>query len=357
MRVRHESLRKAAAAAFMAGGSDAREAAIVADHLVDSNMVGHDSHGIVRIAAYLDNVARDKLKPNQRVTVTFESESIIRCDGNQGYGQVLGVEALELAVPKAKKHGLALVTLREAGHIGRVGHYPEVAAKHGLASMFFVNSARPGGAQLAPFGGRDRRLNAGPIALGFPIPGNDPIILDISTAAMAMGKMRLARLRGERLPAKVLVDGHGNLTDDPNAFYADPPGAMTPFGEHKGHGLCIFTDLFGGMLSGAGADYRGESYDWWPKNNYAGWLVAPEVFADMNEIGRKVADYADWVREGVPLDPAQPVQMPGDFERRNRARAEREGVNVDDATWKAITEAVAKFGLPRERMDALIVAA
>jgi len=354
MQVRHEALRKATAAAFMAGGSDAREAAIVADHLVDSNMVGHDSHGVVRIAAYLDNVARDKLKPNQHITVTFESESIIRCDGNQGYGQVVALEALERAIPKARKHGLAMVTMKEGGHIGRIGHYPEVAAAAGLASIFFVNSARPGGAQLAPFGGKDRRLNAGPIALGFPMPGGDPIILDISTAAMAMGKMRLARLRGERLPAKVIVDGHGRLTDDPNAFYADPPGAMTPFGEHKGHGLCVFTDLFAGMLSGAGADYRGESYDWWPKNNFAAWLVDPALFADMGEMAAKVADYAAWVREGAPLDTAQPVLMPGDFERRNRAKALANGVAVDAATWKAITEAAAKFGLEKARLDAMI---
>ena len=185
-------------ATMQRAGSSADEAATIARRLVDANCVGHDSHGVIRVGKYLEWVREGWLRPNQPPSVAFESDTIAIVDGNRGFGQVIGEFAAKLGIAKAAKSGLAMVGLRNCGHLGRVGDWAEMAAAEGQVSLHFLNTS--GAQRVAPFGGRDRRLSTNPISIGIPVDGSDPVILDVTTSTVAEGKLMVAANKGEHVP-------------------------------------------------------------------------------------------------------------------------------------------------------------
>lgn len=335
--------RKLLTTLMAASGSDANEADIVAGHAVDSSLAGHASHGIVRVPQYVRAVYDGTLSTNRHPKTVIETDSLLVLDGQRGYGHVAAAEATERMIVKARGIGIAMFTLNNVGHLGRMGTYAERAAEEGQATIYFANAPRPGGATIAPYNGSDRRLNSGPICLGMPAKGGDPIVLDMATAAVAIGKIRVARNEGKPLPEACVLDAEGNLTDDPLAFFGPPMGSLLPFGGHKGAGLNIFTDLFGGILSGGGANYDGESKGWYPANNALGIHIDPSKFGDPDLIADQVKAYRAWVTSSPPREDA-PVLMPGD--RSANIRRKRAGkVEITDATWSQIAEVAALYGL------------
>ena len=173
---------------------------------------------------------------------------MLTLDGNAGYGQVMGYEAMELGAERAKRNGVCVMGLSNAHHIGRIGHWAEQCIDHGLVSIHFVNVlARP---IVAPFGGRDARHGTNPLCVGIPRPGKDPIVLDFATSKIAQGKTRVAYNKGEQLAPNTIIDDHGNPTTDPRFTVIEPSGAILPFGEHKGSGLALICELLGGALLG-----------------------------------------------------------------------------------------------------------
>jgi hydroxycarboxylate dehydrogenase B len=338
---------------FIGVGSDDDEARIVAHHLVDSCLVGHESHGVIRALPYVKAVKKGEMHPNVRPQTLFENGTMFVLDGRHGFGQVAALEATDRAIAKAEKSGLAMYTLRHSGHCGRLGAWAEQAAAAGQATIYFANSVRPGGAQIAPFGGSDRRLNVGPISLGMPVKGADPIVLDISTASVAMGKIRLARNQGAKLREACIVDANGDLTDDPFALDGPPPGALLPFGGHKGYGLCVFTDLFAGILTGAGADYRGESTGWYPINNIMAIHIDVSMLGNLDAFSKEVLDYASWVKDSPPQNPDQPVRLPGEVESENRRLRSEQGIEIDKMTLDQVLEAARITDTPSSFIDAL----
>ena len=193
---------------FRAAGSDDGEAAIIADHLVEANLVGHDSHGVVRIRKYVDWARAGMVIPNRHAELVIDRGVSALVDGGFGYGQVIGKEAMEIAAERAHAGGFALIAIRNAGHLGRIGAWPEMLAKAGLVSFHFVNTSGFG-ILVAPHGGRDRRLSANPIAAGAPVDGGPPLILDIATSIVAEGKIQVARNKGEKLAPGLVLDGAG----------------------------------------------------------------------------------------------------------------------------------------------------
>ena len=248
------ALREFVASAFHAAGSKHDEARAVADHLVDANLVGHDSHGVIRVAKYIDWHAQDMVLANRHALIVHETASIAVVDGQFGYGQVIGREAMDIAVRKAGESGVCAVAIRNAGHLGRIGAWAEQVASADLASVHFVNTSGFG-ILVAPFGGSDRRLSANPIAAGAPGPDGAPLILDISTSSIAEGKIQVARNQGLALPENCVIDASGRSTRDPSEFYGPPAGAMLPMGGHKGYGLSIFCEILAGALTGGGTTH------------------------------------------------------------------------------------------------------
>src|SRR6185437_12464312 len=310
-------------AIMQGGGSSASEAATVARRLVDSNLVGHDSHGVIRVGKYLEWVRAGWLVPNASPTVAFENDAMAIVDGNRGFGQVVGEFAGGLGTRKAAKTGIAMVGLRNCGHLGRVGDWAELAAAHGQVSLHFLNTS--GAQRVAPFGGSDRRLSTNPITIGVPVTGGDPVILDVTTSTVAEGKLMVALNKGEQAPDGWIIDRDGLPTTDPKAFYDG--GALLTIGAHKGSGLSIVTDLLAGALS---TGRSSDPTDTVLRNNMLSIYIAPAVYAPEGAVAREAARFVDWVKASPPRKQGEPVQAPGDVERRLRAERAHSGVPIDD---------------------------
>ena len=305
--------------------------------------MGHDSHGVIRITSYLRWIADGKVVPGQRVSVVRERPAFLALDGNFGFGQTVAHEAMEMGIDRARRHGTCSLTLRNAGHIGRVGAFAEMAALEGLVTLHFVNTS--GFALLvAPFGGIDRRLSANPIAAGFPVAGREPIVVDVATATVAEGKIMVAINKGEQLPPGAIIDGHGRPTTDPGDFYATPPGAILPFGGHKGSALSVVCEAFAGALTGGGATNPGNATAGRLVNNLFCLLLDPGML-EIGEYDAEMARFAQWVTSARPAAPGGEVLLPGDVERRVRAQRQASGIPLDAATVAQLNEAAAGVGL------------
>ena len=321
-----------------AAGCEPAEARTVARRLVDSNLVGHDSHGVLRVSKYLEWMREGNLLPNRTPSLVFDSDAIAIVDGQRGFGQVIGEYAGALGVAKASRTGIALVGLRNCGHLGRLGDWAELAADAGLVSMHFLNTS--GAQRVAPFGGSDRRLSTNPLCVGIPQTGGGPVILDITTSTVAEGKLMVAMNKGEQVPEGWIVDAKGAPTTDPKDFYAG--GALLTIGGHKGSGLSIVTDLLAGALTlGRSSDPDDTAI----RNNMLSIYIAPAVYDPSGEVLREVHRFVEWVKASPPVTPGQPVLAPGDVERAMREKRLREGVPIDDTTFRELVGAAKTVGL------------
>ncbi|MDH5286918.1 MAG: malate/lactate/ureidoglycolate dehydrogenase [Betaproteobacteria bacterium] len=334
------------AAIMDAAGCGAAEARTVARRLVDSNLVGHESHGVIRVSRYLEWLRAGNLRANATPRLVFDSDAIAIVDGERGFGQVVGEYAGRLGVDKAKRNGIAMVGLRNCGHLGRLGDWAQLAAEAGCVSLHFLNTS--GAQRVAPYGGSDRRLSTNPMCVGIPQAGGEPVILDITTSTVAEGKLMVAVNKGERVPEGWIVDAQGRPTTDPQDFYAG--GALLTIGGHKGSGLSIITDLLAGALT---TGRSSDPADTVLRNNMLSITIAPAVYDPAGDTLREVRRLVDWVKASPPLSPGQAVLAPGDVERAARAQRERDGVPLDDATWRDIVVAAASVGIDAARVDAL----
>ena len=228
-------------------GSSAQEVEEVSDNLIEANLTGHDSHGIGMLPRYAEAFAEGGLKPNAHVQTVLDAGVMLRLDGNNGFGQVIGREAMELGFDRARQNGCCIVALGNAHHLGRIGTWAEMAAAAGLVSLHFVNVISRG--IVAPFGGSDARFGTNPFTAGVPIPGRPPMILDFATSMIAQGKTRVAHNKGELVPDHTLIDNTGKPTRDPRYSVIEPFGAILTFGAHKGYGLAVLCELLGGALA------------------------------------------------------------------------------------------------------------
>jgi hydroxycarboxylate dehydrogenase B len=336
-RISPDQLRDVASRIFSAAGSSDREAAIVADHLVDASLKGHDSHGVIRVSKYVDWVRAGHLMPNQHANAVFDRGPLLLVDGGFGYGQVIGLEAMELAAARAKQYGMCCLSTRNAGHLGRIGAWAEQLADQGLVSIHFVNTSGFG-ILVAPHGGSDRRLSANPIAAGAPVPGKPPLILDIATSIVAEGKIQVARNRGETLAPGLVIDGAGKPTTDPHAFYAAPPGAIFPFGGHKGSGLSLLCEILAGSMSGGGSSHPDNPTSWRLVNNMMTIAFDPSVFPDAT-FGADAQRLVGWIKGSPPIEVGGRVLLPGELEAETMADRLERGVPIDKMTLQQLSDA------------------
>src|SRR3954471_12047496 len=287
---------------FAHAGSSAEEARRIASYLTTANLTGHDSHGVIRVPVYIRWRKSGNIVPNQTVEVPVDTPSLAVVDGRFGYGQTVGPEAVRIGIAKCKATGLAAVALRNAGHIGRIGDWAEMAAAEGLISIHFVNAA--GSLLVAPFGGVEKRLSTAPYCVGIPREGQDPIVLDFATSVVAEGKVLVASRGGKKLPKDALVDADGSLSEEPAVLYGpytpDGPrdhtkgtGAIRAFGEHKGSGLAFMCELLGGALTGTGATSGGRRF----ANGMLAIYVDPKVVDTAGFFDDEISRYTDFIRE------------------------------------------------------------
>ena len=348
---RHASLARAIEAIAAAGGSEPPEAKLVAENLVTANLVGHDSHGIGMMPRYVEALQEGGLRPNRKVEVKLDGGSLLALDGGAGYGQSIGLQATHMAIERAKKHGVAIVALANSHHLGRIGHWAEMAVAEGLVSIHFVNVQSF--ARVAPFAGADRRFGTNPVCIGIPLSGEPPFVLDMATSAVAQGKLRVAHNKRAKIPLGWLIDDQGNPTDDPKWGVVAPLGAMSCFGEHKGYGLAVACELLGGALTAGGVTDYDNKTQRRVLNGMISILIDPRRLGTQQRFEQDARSFLKWLRSSRPAPGADKVRIAGEPEREYRAARERDGIPVDDETWKEIRAAGAKLNIAPDRLDAL----
>ncbi len=341
-------LRGQAALIFIASGSSVREAEIVANNLVMANLSGHDSHGVGMLPRYVDAVLEGGLKPNNSVRVVLDTGSLLTLDGQRGYGQIVGEQAMQLGIARAKAHGSCIMTLANAHHLGRIGHFAEMTVAQGLVSLHFVNVlSRP---VVAPFGGADGRYGTNPCCIGIPLKGRDPFVLDFATSRVAQGKMRVAYNEGRRAEPGTLIDEDGRPTTDPGVVVVPQSkglfGALLAFGEHKGYGMAVACELLGGALTGSGTWHKPTD----PSvraviNGMLTILIDPAKLGTQAAFEQEATAFVDWLRAGPVAPGFDAVQIAGDPERAYRAQREVDGITIDAQTWQEMVAAGAKVGV------------
>ena len=346
-----QSLARAIEAIAAAGGSEPAEARLVAENLVTANLVGHDSHGIGMMPRYVEALLEGGLHPNRAVEVKLDGGSLLALDGGAGYGQSIGLQATRLAIERAQKHGVAIVALGNSHHLGRIGHWAEMAVAQGLVSIHFVNVQSF--ARVAPFAGADRRFGTNPVCIGIPLAGEAPFLLDMATSAVAQGKLRVAHNERARIPLGWLIDEQGNPTDDPKWGVIAPLGAMACFGEHKGYGLAVACELLGGALTGGGVTDHDNKTKRRVLNGMISIVLDPAKLGTQDAFRKDAKSFLKWLRASRPAPGHDRVRIAGEPEREYRAKREREGIPVDDETWSEIRAAAAKLNLPAEKIEAL----
>jgi hydroxycarboxylate dehydrogenase B len=339
--VQAAALRRMVQAVVERGESSLREAERVAHNLVEANLTGHDSHGVGMLPRYVDNLLSGGLKANQTLRVVTDHGSLLTLDGQAGYGQVMGHEAMALGIERARTHGVAVIGLANSHHIGRIGHWAEQCLDAGLVSIHFVNViSEP---VVAPFGGSDGRFVTNPMCVGIPMAGAEPIVLDFATSRIAMGKVRVAHNKGETLAPGILIDEDGHPCTDPGVMFREPHGALLTFGEHKGYGLAVVCEILAGALTG-GLTLHGKPTSQAIINNMLSFVVDPERLGSAQHLSREARAFAEWVQASPPAH-GQTVQLPGDPERRHRRERGAAGVPIDAATWDQLMQAGGKLGL------------
>lgn len=329
-------------------------AALVAAHLVEANLVGHDSHGVIRVAQYLDAIENEHLLPAAECAVTVDHVSSTVLDGRRGFGQVAGQRAMHLAVEKAARSGVAAVAARNCYHSGRLGSYAAWAAKRGFVALVMVN-AGGGGQTVAPFGGLARRLATNPIAIAAPSNGDFPVVLDIATSVAPEGKVRSCHQRGEPVPSGWIVDDEGRPTTNTDDFYS-ADGALLPLGGsagHKGFGLALLIDILAGALSRAGC-CREEVVD--ARDGMLVIAIDIARYTSPQAFGEHVRRLIGYVKSSPTVPGVEEVLVPGELEHRCQMIRSRHGIQVDEATWLALEAASRARGVAAPKPSKSILA-
>ena len=325
---------------FMAAGVPAEDAGVVSRSLVDANLCGHDSHGVMRVPQYIANLKEGKLHAGVPLQILKETPAMLSADAGWGLGQVQAYRLLELLLPKAKALGLAAGTLRKCGHTGRLGEYAEWAAKHNFAFMATVNS-HGSGRRVSPPGGTEGRISTNPLCLGAPTP-SAPVVLDIGTSAVAEGKVRVSFQKKEQVPEGWLVDHEGKPTTNPADLYDEQKrGSILPFGgnqAYKGFGLGLLLDIFAGGLSG-GECSRVEAPMPGLGNTVLFVLFNTEVFGGVDHFLSESGKLTDFVRNTPTAPGVNSITLPGDPERLTKEKRLIDGIAIPDGTWELLTKA------------------
>jgi uncharacterized oxidoreductase len=334
-------LQEITASIFQSAGCSAAEANLIAEHLVEANLVGHDSHGVIRISPYLRWLKAGQVCADRQLQIVLENEVVAVVDGQFGFGQTVGEQAMKLGIAKAARHGVAVIALRNSGHLGRIGAWPLMASKAGKLSVHFVNTSGAG-ILVAPFGGINRRLSANPIAAGIPRTDKSPIILDMSACTIAEGKIRVALNRGVPVPENCITDAAGRPTTDPKEFYANPPGAILPIAGHKGYGLAVLCEILAGALAGGGCSNPANAGRL--VNGMLSIILDPSIFQSDAEFAAEIERFIEWVKSSETATEGGEILMPGEIEERTKASRLRNGIDLDATTWSQIVESAESVG-------------
>lgn len=334
-----EKLRKLGADFLIASGAPEDEARLVSDFLVRANLAGHDSHGIMRILRYVDNVLQKKIRPRAKLEVVKETLSSALLNGNWGFGQVVGTKAMELAIEKAEKSAIGAVSVFNCNHVGRLADYTLMAAKKNMMGLAFVNAAKI----VAPFGGMDRMLGTNPISFAAPMAKERPFVFDMATSVCAEGKIWVKLHSKQSLPEGWILDKEGRPSGNPADLYSG--GVILPLGGYvgyKGYGLSLVTEILCGILSGAECSYSNQFKG---GNGVFFEAINIKCFIDIEEFKEKMDKLVNAMRNSKRAPGSSEILVPGDPEERMEQKRLIEGIPIPDVTWTEFTALADKLGI------------
>jgi LDH2 family malate/lactate/ureidoglycolate dehydrogenase len=312
-------------------------AAVVARGLHGANMAGHDSHGLVRLPAYLRDARDGKIQPAARAELARRYGATACVSARWGWGQPAARLAAQTASEIAGELGVGAVVLQDSPHVGRMADYVELIAARGQLGMTVTN-ARP---NVAPHGGRDRRLGTDPIAFGIPRVGEwPPIVVDFATSVRAEGKVRVARAAGRMVPPGTLIDRNGQPSTDPEDYYNG--GALLPAQEHKGYALAVAIEALGGILSGMGPAMTPAYGD---GNGMFVMALQIEAFTSVEQYTRQVEEMAAALEAAPSAPGVDRVLLPGQPELLSAERRRREGIPVGELTLEELRDLARELGV------------
>lgn len=345
MTINHEKLRQLAAKVFERAGCNSGEAGIIAKHLIEANLTGHDSHGVIRVSYYVQWLREQRVFANRHAEVVVKADSFAVLNGQFGFGQVLGEEAVAIGIEMAKKNNIAVVGLKNSGHLGRIGDWAEMAGEAGLISIHFVNGN--GYAILAaPFGGIDKRLSSNPICIGIPRGAWPMILLDMATCKVSQGKIMIAKNQGEELPEDSILDANGKPTRDPNLF-----GAILPLSPgHKGYGLSLMCEILAGALTGGDTSHINSPTVRCIGNGMLSIYIDQKRFGDNNKFLAEIDKLTAWIKASPTATPDGEILLPGEPEYRTRKERLENGIPLDEETWRQFVETAKSLGIKDEEL-------
>ncbi len=349
-----EQLNTFAEAILTATGSSRREAKIVADHLVQSNLAGHDSHGIGMLPTYVSSIEKGALVPDVELQLILDHGAMMVFDGCRGYGQRLAREAMVVAIERCRENGLVFMGLRNAHHMGRIGSYGEQVIEAGMVSLHFVNVVdhRP---LVAPYRGTAARYSTNPICFAMPATtGSAPILLDMATSKVALGKMRVAMNKGEEVAAETLFGGTGQPTTDPSVMFVEPYGAITSLGQHKGYGIAFFCELLAGVLTGGGTIQPENPQMGGIVNHMSTILIDPQRLVDYQWMEQEISALVKYVKGAPAEDSELPVLVAGEPEMMMRSERGCSGIPVDETTCNQLVDTARQVGIERSLVENLL---
>ena len=337
----HETILRIGTALFEAVDVPTLDARLTVGELVTSSLMGHDSHGVLRIPEYLEHVEEGSVVKGAEISVEHSSETTAVVDCGHNFGTVGAHAAMREAIIMASEHKTACVVTRRCLHAGRLGAYVQAAAEEGLIAIATCNSPIYGHFVL-PFGGREGRLATNPIAYGVPT-GGDPILADLSTSVAPEGKVRVHLNEGKPLPEGWVVDADGNPTADPKQFYGPPRGGILPLGgvaAHKGFALGLLVEILGSALAGISSTDE-ETVG----NGICFIVVDPTSFCPIDRFRALMDDLVTYVKSSPPAPGFDEVIVPGELEYRSLRERTKTGIPIDPPTLQAIKKRASQLGV------------
>jgi len=335
-----ERLRAFAAACYVATGVSPEDARVAAECIVDADLEGQGSHGMLRLPFYARRIAAGQIVARPELKVLARRGASALLDAGNGLGPVAGLRGMDLACDLAAEAGVGLCAVRGGNHLGSMSFYVSHGARRGFLALAFSNTP-PG---VAPPGGRRPLLGTNPIAAAIPTPGL-PVVIDMATTQVARGRVLKASLTGQSIPPGWALDSDGRDTTDAKAALG---GSMVPLGGAKGFTLALLVEVLTGVLAGAGVSHEvGGTFvaSDRPSNVGHSFLaIDPGTFGD--GFAERVGQLSEMIRASEPVDPSVPVRVPGDRRHALRARAEVEGIEVGGELRLELAAVAAELGVP-----------
>jgi LDH2 family malate/lactate/ureidoglycolate dehydrogenase len=315
----------------------AEEAEIVADHLVEADLRGVHSHGVIRVPTYVQGIKAGKINPRPKIEVVEDNGGQVVMDGDYGLGQLTAFRANELAIERGKEHGLAAVALRRSTHCGAMGYYAIRAREQGLIGLAITNA----GMNMTPIGGTAKIVGNNPFAIAVPTTREWPMVLDIATSVVAGGKLDVARSKGESIPLGWARDKDGNPTTDPVAARA---GSLEPVGGHKGLALAVMLDVLAGVLSGGRFGGMLGTDD--GQGGMAQFFLTIDVtrFMPMDQFKSRMDELIDQIHQSPRSPGVDRIYVAGEIEWDLESARRTAGVPLEESVFAALEQSAKEVG-------------